>query len=522
MRKRKILALIVMVVPVVAVVTLALAIAEGNAAHPVAAQEPVQPAAAKDAMRVSGVLTGCMEDICGSQNCTANDVDLSFVETIGVIDPCENITDTGIYTFRVEFVSNAESSYDPAVYIATDGGDARTGQCYVDYLIPPLSTTLSTVDPLFGPPFWDLEENGDLCGDLVGKQETYRVVGPATISCTQENLDGSINIVTVWNNSEKLDLCNESSNKCPGTKAKCYAQDVPFEVNINQVDLALTKEASVTDIPTETGEFEYILTVSNEQPVTECYTSTGYVITDDLPIWLKVREDELTNTATVAWTVRADTSEACSACSGGCEGYGNIVEIRVLEDLLCGETAVFTLPVKLWQGDPYTDTCPEGVWPDPSDYPETISNTACVDGFEVDPVPEDDCDDADVATAVELLSFTATGDRRSIVLNWETASEIDNLGFNVYRAEAVDGHRIKINAELIPSQVPPGSPYGATYEFRDLAVGPHRTYLYWLEDVDIYGNTQLHGPVEASLSPWQRLMHLLRKVLPVKGGALEG
>ena len=40
-----------------------------------------------------------------------------------------------------------------------------------------------------------------------------------------------------------------------------------------------------------------------------------------------------------------------------------------------------------------------------------------------------------VPTAVKLLSFTATGQKKAIVLNWETASETDNLGFNLYRSE---------------------------------------------------------------------------------------
>jgi serine protease len=105
---------------------------------------------------------------------------------------------------------------------------------------------------------------------------------------------------------------------------------------------------------------------------------------------------------------------------------------------------------------------------------------------------------ANTPTTVELLSFTASGTEKSVMLNWETATEIDNLGFNLYRTEIIDGTRIQVNSEMIFS-VNPGSPYGYTYEYIDSGVASGITYNYWLEDVDIYGKSTLHGPVQAKL-----------------------
>jgi uncharacterized repeat protein (TIGR01451 family) len=102
-----------------------------------------------------------------------------------------------------------------------------------------------------------------------------------------------------------------------------------------------------------------------------------------------------------------------------------------------------------------------------------------------------------VATAVQLLLFEATGREEFIELSWETASEIDSLGFNLYRATSLDGESIKINAELMPTQVPPGSPFGAVYTYEDTTVVRNQIYYYWLEVVDIYGQSELHGPVSA-------------------------
>ncbi|MGD8791316.1 MAG: kelch repeat-containing protein [Anaerolineae bacterium] len=107
--------------------------------------------------------------------------------------------------------------------------------------------------------------------------------------------------------------------------------------------------------------------------------------------------------------------------------------------------------------------------------------------------------DGPTPTAVSLLSFDATPGRRAIRLDWETASEIDNVGFNLYR-QAAQGEPVRLNAALIPSQNP-GSTTGATYTFLDDAAEPGVTYYYWLEDVDVYGWATLHGPVRAIIRP---------------------
>jgi hypothetical protein len=99
---------------------------------------------------------------------------------------------------------------------------------------------------------------------------------------------------------------------------------------------------------------------------------------------------------------------------------------------------------------------------------------------------------------VELLSFDAAPQGKGIRVTWETAAEIDNSGFNLYRAESLKGVKSKLNVNLIPSQVPPGNPMGASYKFVDGTVQSKVTYYYWLEAVDIYGKTELFGPVSAT------------------------
>ena len=98
-------------------------------------------------------------------------------------------------------------------------------------------------------------------------------------------------------------------------------------------------------------------------------------------------------------------------------------------------------------------------------------------------------------TVITLSSFTATPSDKSVMLTWITESEIDNAGFNLYRAEAEDGEYVKINSSLIPAQ---GSPtQGATYQFIDGNVQNRKTYYYKLEDIDLNGKSAMHGPVGA-------------------------
>ena len=99
------------------------------------------------------------------------------------------------------------------------------------------------------------------------------------------------------------------------------------------------------------------------------------------------------------------------------------------------------------------------------------------------------------ATLIRLASFTATAKAWSVVLNWATESEIDNAGFNIYRAESENGVYAKINSAIVSAK---GSPtQGTSYEFVDKEVKNRKTFYYKLEDIDLNGKSTMHGPVSA-------------------------
>jgi len=100
-------------------------------------------------------------------------------------------------------------------------------------------------------------------------------------------------------------------------------------------------------------------------------------------------------------------------------------------------------------------------------------------------------------TAVTLASFAAAPQGEGIRVSWETAAELEHLGFNLYRGASAAGPWVQLNASLIPAQNPGGTS-GASYEWLDTGMTPGATVFYRLEDVDIHGASALHGPVSAT------------------------
>ena len=106
---------------------------------------------------------------------------------------------------------------------------------------------------------------------------------------------------------------------------------------------------------------------------------------------------------------------------------------------------------------------------------------------------------------VTITEFIAVPGDRCVSIQWGTASELDNAGYNIYRSDKENGGYLKINTALISAQ---GSPtQGASYEFIDKDVKNRKTYYYRLEDVDLNGTSTMHGPVSAT----PRLIYVIGK-----------
>ncbi|MGD8397849.1 MAG: hypothetical protein PVG11_03250 [Anaerolineae bacterium] len=96
---------------------------------------------------------------------------------------------------------------------------------------------------------------------------------------------------------------------------------------------------------------------------------------------------------------------------------------------------------------------------------------------------------------VFLAGFKAVPVEGKMHLQWETWSESDRLGFNVYHSNSKEGPWTKLNGAIIPSKVPPGSLEGASYQWVLEEVDLEQDHFYLLEDIDRNGAATRHGPI---------------------------
>ncbi len=107
----------------------------------------------------------------------------------------------------------------------------------------------------------------------------------------------------------------------------------------------------------------------------------------------------------------------------------------------------------------------------------------------------DDLDFEAEVLAVTLSSFKAVRSHRGVVLRWRTGTEVDELGFNVFRQQG--NRRVRVNRRLLPAL---GGVAGSSYSFIDRRAPRHRAVRYWLQDVDTHGVRTWHGPVRVPAS----------------------
>ena len=121
--------------------------------------------------------------------------------------------------------------------------------------------------------------------------------------------------------------------------------------------------------------------------------------------------------------------------------------------------------------------------------------------FDIDagvrPAPWDiGADEASATTAIELVFFAATAGDGAVELRWETGSEVDNVGFYLYRATSESGPYQPVNPNVIPGLG--SSPLGASYRYVDSGLVNGQSYFYELEDLESNGVRERHGPVSAT------------------------
>ncbi|MCD4817655.1 MAG: T9SS type A sorting domain-containing protein [Candidatus Cloacimonetes bacterium] len=99
---------------------------------------------------------------------------------------------------------------------------------------------------------------------------------------------------------------------------------------------------------------------------------------------------------------------------------------------------------------------------------------------------------------IVLSSFTAIQTEANFAqISWTTQSETNLYGYNVYRSDEIDFNiSFKLNTSILEAE---NTPTGSDYSYTDESVEFDQTYFYWLESVDLSGNTEFFGPISITL-----------------------
>jgi Leucine-rich repeat (LRR) protein len=116
---------------------------------------------------------------------------------------------------------------------------------------------------------------------------------------------------------------------------------------------------------------------------------------------------------------------------------------------------------------------------------------------------------------IEFSAFSGVSTPDGVRLRWRIQSEMNNLGFHVYRSSASDGEYVRVTSTIIKGCGTDATPHD--YSFLDETVQEGHTYWYVIEDVDFSGVTGRSHPIQVT---FQR-KESYAKVFPAKSALLQ-
>lgn len=261
--------------------------------------------------------------------------------------------------------------------------------------------------------------------------------------------------------------------------------------NWSPADLSVSKTHGV--VPTSIYEpFKYTLVVTNNGYNGNAinFLST-FTLTDVLPAYLKIVNSpapaaNLTVTGGgggSCGTVPYDVYGATLTCTLNALNYlGQVtIEFWVLQDLNAEiDTIVNTATIANYANG----TCPA-----PNLFGSQVEMN-CPNNTFTDTIQLGD------PTSLTVSSPTASALDHSIQVDWLTSSELDILGFNLYRSTALNGPQALVYQVQAKH---PGKPWGDSYGYNDTNAQPGVTYFYWLEVLWKDGSTELLDPASGTV-----------------------
>jgi len=254
----------------------------------------------------------------------------------------------------------------------------------------------------------------------------------------------------------------------------------------------------------------YMYTIQiNHVDTTTGVTAYDVSVTDTLDQWLDYISDQPGYTYTVAINgVAVDPLPVCAWTDDNGDGRGGTFSCPDIGDLASTDIATVTFWVVPLSGTPVSSWIEDGECTQNPNLQGTSPVDVCnlvsvgTTSPELSTANNSDSEPSDIGmpTAVDLNWFEVVRERRTFIkIGWETASEMDIAGFNLYRSNNPDKMKRLLTKQMISAQNL-GAMSGALYTFRDQKARPGKTYYYWLEAINLDGSTELFGPVSGRLT----------------------
>jgi len=107
--------------------------------------------------------------------------------------------------------------------------------------------------------------------------------------------------------------------------------------------------------------------------------------------------------------------------------------------------------------------------------------------------------ESEAPISVKLASFDAKmTEKGSVLVQWQTASEMNTAGFYVQKSSWEGGDFQRINSGMISSKGTPST--GAAYSFEDADVSGFGQFYYRLEEITLDGESDVMPPVRISVT----------------------
>ncbi|MEO7795192.1 MAG: C25 family cysteine peptidase [Thermoanaerobaculia bacterium] len=465
----------------------------------------------------------CFDDVVpGNLQCTAND--LSFVVVgLGVqSDGCVNASDTVSVKFGSKLETTGANRYDIGMWVALDGGNARTGKCARQILVPaitPVNTTPTAAQLNSGNGPFRNADNGDLCADL---DKTDNPDGTATFNARYNFKDlnsgpafsvqpeyqlscgsaanGALTISTCIGYEQNAGgACNNLNQAIPGTGSKCRCQGgLPSSIPVPNLalscgctaapnsgvvtcDVTYSNNGSGTCIQvSSTGETEFAcgtaryLRFKTSYPVANgslttlpstCTPTTSGTTTANCNAGPGRGTATDNGTGTITWLPKSDNGA----------GSGTIGWIGTNESEKMRFTYTQSSP------GPQTLSFPTiAEWADNASFTGAVQQTALSCG-------------PTLTTPVTLQSFRAHPDGDEMVIDWSTSTEAGTVGFDIV-AETAEGE-FRLNDNPVPSQKV-DSLEPLAYRLRVPLEGLEGAQFF-VAEVSTSGAVRRHGPFAA-------------------------